>query len=90
MRNRLIAKLLPLTLFLSLALAPAASAYNDGRGFYGPTNDKVVTNAGFILIIFFPVFVFTMSMIQKRLDKRKEARKAAEKLLGNANWRGGW
>jgi hypothetical protein len=90
MRNRLIAKLLPLTLLLSLVLAPAADAYNDGRGFYGPTNDKVVTNAGFILIVFFPTFVFVMSMIQKRLDKRKEARKAAQKMLGGASWRGGW
>ena len=46
-------------LLLALALAPAAAqAYNDGRGFYGPTDDKVVTDAGFILILFFPVFVF--------------------------------
>ncbi|HXP28298.1 MAG TPA: hypothetical protein VN804_00965, partial [Solirubrobacteraceae bacterium] len=74
-----------------LVLASAAQAYNDGRGFYGATNDKVVTDAGFILIIFFPVFVFTMSMLQKALDKRKEARKAAHKAqLSNAQWRGGW
>jgi hypothetical protein len=90
MRNRLFATLLPLALLALLVLAPAASAYNDGRGFYGPTDDKVVTDAGFILIIFFPLFVFTMSMLQKKLDKRKEARKAGEKLLGGANWRGGW
>jgi hypothetical protein len=32
-----------------------------------------------------------MSMLQWRLDKRKQARKAAEKAhLGNAQWRGGW
>jgi preprotein translocase subunit SecG len=83
-----------LFLFTSLALlvlAPAADAYNDGRGFYGATNDKVVTNAGFILILFFPIFVFVMSMLQRHLDKRKEARKAAQKAyLGNAQWRGGW
>ena len=90
MRNRLFATLLPLALLALLVLAPAASAYNDGRGFYGPTDDKVVTDAGFILIIFFPLFVFTMSMLQKKLDKRKEARKAGQKLLGGANWRGGW
>jgi hypothetical protein len=90
MRNRLFATLLPLALLVMLVLAPAASAYNDGRGFYGPTDDKVVTDAGFILIIFFPTFVFAMSMLQKKLDKRKEARKAGEKLLGGANWRGGW
>jgi len=78
-------------LLLVLVLAPAALAENDGRGFYGATSDKAVTNGGFILIIFFPVFVFVMSMIQWRLDKRKEARKAAHKArLGDARWRGGW
>ena len=78
-------------LLLALALAPAAQAYNDGRGFYGPTDDKVVTDAGFILILFFPVFVFVMSMIQRRLEKRKDARKAAQKAhLGDPRWHGGW
>jgi hypothetical protein len=91
MRNRLIATLVPLALLASLVLAPAASAYNNGRGFYGPTNDVVVTNAGFILIIFFPVFIFVMSMLQRHLEKRKEARKAAQKaFLADGRWRGGW
>jgi hypothetical protein len=91
MRNRLLAKLIPLALLVSLVLAPAAQAFNDGRGFYGATNDKVVTDAGFILIVFFPAFVFAMSRIQRALDKRKQARKAAHKAqLGNAQWRGGW
>jgi hypothetical protein len=76
---------------LLLAFAPSALAYNDGRGFYGATNDKVVTNAGFILILFFPLFVLTMSLLQWRLDKRKQERKAAEKAhAGDARWRGGW
>ena len=76
---------------LLLVLAPSALAYNDGRGFYGATDDKVVTNAGFILILFFPLFVLLMSLLQWRLEKRKEARKAAEKaLLGGTQWRGGW
>jgi hypothetical protein len=78
------------SLLMLLVLAPAALAENDGRGFYGATNDKVVTDAGFILIIFFPTFVFVMSMIQRHLDKRKEARKAAKKQLGAAEWHGGW
>ena len=79
------------SLLLLLLLAPAALAENDGRGFYGATNDKVVTDAGFILIVFFPTFVFAMSMLQRHLEKRKEARKAAHKAhLGNAQWRGGW
>jgi hypothetical protein len=75
---------------LLLVLTPAALAENDGRGFYGATNDKVVTNAGFILIVFFPTFVFVMSMIQRKLEKRKEASKAAKKQLGGAEWHGGW
>ena len=76
---------------LLLVLAPSALAYNDGRGFYGATDDKVVTNAGFILIIFFPLFILLMSLLQWRLEKRKEARKAAQKArVGNATWRGGW
>lgn len=74
-----------------LLATPAAQAYNDGRGFYGATNDKVIVDAGFILIVGIPVFVFVMSMLQRHLEKRKEARKAAAKAqLGNAQWRGGW
>ena len=79
------------SLALVLLLPGTALAYNDGRGFYGSTDDKVVTNAGFILIIFFPLFVFTMSMLQRKLDKRKAARKAGrETQLGETQWRGGW
>jgi hypothetical protein len=78
------------SILLLLALAPVALAENDGRGFYGATDDKVVTNAGFILIIFFPTFVFVMSMLQRRLEKRKEASKAAKKQLGDIEWHGGW
>jgi hypothetical protein len=90
MRTQLLRRLLAFALLVSLVLAPSAGAYY-GRGLYGETNDKVVTNAGFLLIIFFPVFVFLMSMLQKFLERRKEARLAAQKaLLGNGHWRGGW
>ncbi|MGO9248950.1 MAG: hypothetical protein ACLP7W_10220 [Solirubrobacteraceae bacterium] len=78
------------SVLMLLALAPAALAENDGRGFYGATDDEVVTYAGFIVIAFFPLFVFTMSMIQRHLEKRKEAAKAAGKHLGAADYRGGW
>jgi preprotein translocase subunit SecG len=89
--GRLRISLVLLVLLGALTLAPAAQAYNDGRGFYGTTDDKVVTNAGFILILLFPTFVFVMSMIQRHLDKRKEARKAAQKAhLGDPRWHGGW
>lgn len=74
-----------------LALAPAALAHDGGQGLYGETNDKVVTNAGFLLILFFPVFILLMSLAQGRLDKRKEARKAAHKAAeASGEPRGGW
>jgi preprotein translocase subunit SecG len=88
--RRLLATLFASVLVL-LALAPAALAYNDGRGFYGATNDKVITDAGFVLIVFFPLFALVMSLLQSRLDKRKQARKAAQKArVGDARWGGGW
>jgi len=91
MRRRLLATLFTLALLASLVLAPIASAADNGRGIYGEVNDVIITNAGFILIIFFPTFVFAMSMLQRQLEKRKEARKAAQKAyLSNGQWRGGW
>jgi preprotein translocase subunit SecG len=88
--RRLLATFTSSTLLL-LVLAPAALAANDGRGFYGSTDDKLVTKVGLILVALFAIFVFTMSMLLKRLEKRKEVRKAAQKSrLGNAQWRGGW
>jgi peptidoglycan biosynthesis protein MviN/MurJ (putative lipid II flippase) len=75
---------------LFVAAAPVL-AHDGGEGWYGETNDKVVTNAGFILIIFFPLFIFVVSMIQWRLEKRKDARKAAAKArAARAGTRGGW
>lgn len=71
-------------------LAPAALAHDGGQGFYGETNDKVVTNAGFILIIFFPVFITLMSLLQRGLEKRKAARKKVQGSGAGAQWRGGW
>jgi hypothetical protein len=88
--RRLWLKIVPYALLLTLALSAPAQAWNDGRGFYGATNDKAVTNMFFGVIVFFPLFVFAMSMLQRSLEKRKEARKAAEKKLAGAPWRGGW
>ena len=80
-----------LTLFALLLSAPAALAHDGGQGLWGPTNDKVITDAGFIVIAAFPVLVTLLSLLQWRLDKRKERRKAAEKARrGRADLRGGW
>ncbi len=91
MRNRLFATLIPLALLALLVLAPVASADNNGRGFYGPTTEVAVTDTAFIMIIGFPTFIFVMSMLQRYLEKRKDARRAAQKALtSNGQWRGGW
>ena len=82
---------LTLVLTTALVLAPAALAHDGGEGLWGETNDKVVTNAGFILIAFFPLFVFLMSMLQMALDRRKDRRKKALKALAREDRvRGGW
>ena len=71
-----------------LVVAAPVMAHDGGEGWWGETNDRVVTNAGFILIIFFPLFIFVMSMIQWRLEKRKDRRKAEAKR--RAQVAGGW
>ena len=92
---RRLAASLPASLVLLALLAPAALArvgHDGGQGTYGEANDKVVTNAGFIVIAFFPLFILLMSLLQWRLDKRKERKKKAHKRLAKdeAAWRGGW
>jgi hypothetical protein len=87
---------LALTSFLVLATAAAALADSDvghdgGEGWMGETNDRIVTNAGFILIGAFPLVIFLASMIQGALDRRKDARKKAAKArAARADVRGGW
>jgi hypothetical protein len=72
-------------------LAPVAFAHDGGQGTYGEADDKIVTNAGFIVIAFFPLFILAMSLLQWRLEKRKDARKAATKhRAASADWHGGW
>jgi hypothetical protein len=80
-----------LTTVLLLTIAPAALAHDGGEGWWGETNDKVVTNAGFILIAAFPLLILILTIIQSRLDKRKDARLAAARARRQrADQRGGW
>ncbi|WP_445151711.1 hypothetical protein [Baekduia sp. Peel2402] len=88
--RRLITSLL-LTLSLLALSAPMAFAQASGEGTYGETDDKVVTNAAFIVLAFFPIVVIVVSLIQGRLDRRKDAKKAAVKAAGgDQRWHGGW
>ncbi len=65
-----------------LAFAPTAMAA-DGVGTYGRTNDKVVTYFAFGLIAFFAIFVTVLSLIQMRLENRKERRTKDLERLGS-------
>ena len=80
-----------LAMVLLLTVVPAALAHDGGEGWWGVTDDKVVTDAGFILIAAFPLLITIISLIQGRLDKRKDARLAAARARRErADQRGGW
>ena len=65
---------------LSLVVTPVAMAA-DGVGLYGRTDDKVVTYFAFGVMIFFAVLVTVASIVQGRLDSRKDrAREELERL----------
>jgi putative copper export protein len=58
-----------------LLLAPAAMAEN-GVGLAGPTTDQTVTFFCFGVIAFFAILVISMSLIQGKLEKRKDRRRS--------------
>ena len=64
---------------------------HGGEGWYGETSDTVITNAMFMVIIFFPTIILIMCADRVASDKRKHARMDAAKARAkNADWRGGW
>ena len=75
-----------------LVFAPAALATNyGGEGWYGETSDSTITYAMYIVIAFFPTVILLLSLLQWRLEKRKQAKlKAARRRAASADWHGGW
>ena len=61
-----------------LAAAPAMAA--AGEGWAGELNDKIITFFCLGVLLFFVLLVIVGSAIQGRLEKRKDARKAAHSL----------
>ena len=83
--------LLTVVSFLVMAPAALAAAHDGGEGLWGETNDKVVTYAGFILIVGIPILILILTLIQQSLDRRKDRRVAAAKARrSRADLRGGW
>ena len=78
--HRILAALLA-ALTMLLVAAPAAFAEN-GTGLAGPTTDKTITFFCFGVIAFFALLVIVLSLIQGRLEKRKEMRKQTLQRLG--------
>ena len=76
---------LALSTVCSLALAAPALAHDNGEGLLGETNDKIITFFSLGLVVFFTLVVILGSAIQAALEKRKQARKAAE-LRQRVGW----
>ena len=68
-------------LLVALLAAPAALADN-GAGLAGPTTDKTITFFCFGVIGFFAVLVTVLTIVQSRLEKRKERRRYDLQRLG--------
>jgi hypothetical protein len=80
-RSARLAAALSAFLLLSLAQAPAALAA-DGVGLLGRPDDKMITFICFGVILFFPLLVISLSIIQGRLEARKDRRRYDLERLG--------
>lgn len=60
---------------LLLVGAPSALA-SSGAGLAGPVTDKTITFFCFGVIAFFAALVIVLSLIQNKLEKRKEQRRS--------------
>ena len=69
----------------SLLLAAPALANDNGEGLVGETDDRIITFFSLGVVVFFALVVITGSVIQAKLEKRKEARKALD-LRRSVGW----
>ena len=63
------------TALLALLLAAPLALADNGVGLAGPTTDKTVTFFCFGVIAFFAILVTVLSIVQGRLEARKERRR---------------
>jgi putative copper export protein len=60
---------------LSLLVAAPLAFADNGTGLAGPTTDKTVTFFCFGVIAFFAILVIVLSIVQGRLEARKDRRR---------------
>ena len=78
MRRALLPTLLvSLGLMLATAAPVLAAGTDDGEGFLGEANDRIITAFSMGVIAFFPIVALLLSLLQGALEKRKARRKAA-------------
>ena len=72
-----------------VVLAPSALAqvepHDNGEGFLGETDDRIVTFFSLGVVVFFVVVVVLGTLIQQRLERRKDEQKAVR-----MHQRSGW
>jgi putative copper export protein len=67
---------------LSMLLAAPLALAENGVGLAGPTTDQTVTFFCFGVIAFFAITVIVLSIVQGKLEKRKERRRYDLERLG--------
>lgn len=78
--------LAPVIVLAALLLTAApAFAGDNGEGLVGETDDRVITFTCLGVVAFFALVAITGSLIQGRLERRKELRKATE-LRKRVGW----
>jgi hypothetical protein len=73
-RLREVSLLTAAAVLLFLVLSPAAMAA-DGEGLAGRVGDKTITLFCFAVIAFFAILVTVLSLLQGKLEARKERRR---------------
>lgn len=61
---------------VAMLVAASPALADNGEGWAGSTSDKTKTLACFGVIAFFTVFVIVASLIQGRLERRKDRRRS--------------
>ncbi len=90
-RARIMTALFAFGVTLLTVAPPALARGGIGEGWFGETNDPVITNAMFGVIAFFPLLIIVLSLIQWRLEKRAHAKlDAAKRVAAGTDPRGGW